>query len=78
MPDPAAPNPLPTKPQKGPNFLLVVVFSGVAFVLFIAGALLILDHYGRDLLPHQRYHGTQAYLRQLQPQSALFPAERAA
>ncbi len=73
MPDPAAPNPLPTKHQKGPNFPLVVALSGVAFLLFFVGALLILTRYGRHLLPHQQRNQPHVYLQQLLPRDARSP-----
>lgn len=50
MPDPVAPN--PKRGRHGdPNFLEVVVISGVALLLFFIGAGFVLMHSSKDLLP---------------------------
>jgi hypothetical protein len=44
------------KYPKGPNFLLIVILSGVAILLFFAGAYLLLTDSGKKLLPGKYNH----------------------
>ncbi len=50
--------------RKGPNFLLIVILSGVAIVLFLIGAYLVVGHSGAKLLPrvHPKNSEPTSYL----------------
>jgi hypothetical protein len=52
------------KYPKGPNFLLVVILSMVAILIFFVGAYLLLSDEGRKLLPglHHNPHPTSYVL----------------
>ena len=57
------------KYPKGPNFLLIVILSGVLLLLFIIGAYFLLGHEGTKLLPRVHPKSAEPHSYLVQPAS---------
>ena len=57
MPDPAAPNPHPGPRPEEPSFLMVVVYSAIAAVVFLIAAWVVVAHSASRMMPSGQYNG---------------------